>query len=330
VRVSTQPPCNALSIGADEIAIVIALSTSSGRLLRRVARVIAIVVVLGGIAWTLRGIDAAALGDALSHATLWPILVAAAINFGLIGCKAIAWKILLGRVYPVSVRRLFSYTITSCAASMILPLRAGELVRVWLLRDRDGVPVTHTAAVAMAEKLLDIVSMLVLVAPLPWLVDDLPASLSRWIGVLAIGVIAALIVLRVAAGRLPRHGWLARFVDAFSVVHRPRIFAATVAVLVLGWLIDLAMIMLVLHALGIELSLGAGLFVLFAINVTIAIPSTPGQVGALELGAVLALRLAGVSDEQSLAFALLYHALQLIPVAVAGLTLNARAIVAKV
>jgi glycosyltransferase 2 family protein len=277
----------------------------------------------------LRGMDFAALGRALSSARLWPLLIVVIGNFGLLACKAVAWRILLGPSYPVPIPRLLGYTVTAYAASVILPFRAGELVRVWLLRDRDGVPALRSAAVAMAEKLLDIASMLLLVVPLPWLVDGLPASLGWWIAGLAAGVIAALVALWAVATRFPRSGWLGRFLDAMSVIHRPRVFLATVAVLFASWLVDLAMIGLVMWAVGIDLPIGAGVLVLFAINVTIAIPSTPGQLGAFELGAIMSLHLVGVSDEDSLAFALIYHALQIVPIVLAGLALNARALVSR-
>jgi glycosyltransferase 2 family protein len=302
---------------------------SADHRLRWILRAVAIAVVVGAVMWVIHGIDIASLGAVLAGAHLWPLVVAAAINFGLIACKAISWRILLGPAYPVPIARLISYTVTSCAASVIVPLRGGELIRLWLLRDRDGVPVTHSAAVAMAEKLLDIVSMLILVAPLPWLVRDAPASLTRWIAVLAIGVIVALVVLRAVSQRLPRTSWFGRFLEGMTIVHRPRVFAATVGVLFASWLIDLAMISLVMWAVGIDLPIGAGVLVLFTVNVTIAVPSTPGQFGALELGAMLGLHLLHVSEEKSLAFALAYHALQVVPIVVVGLALNARVLVSR-
>lgn len=288
---------------------------------------VAISVVAAGVVWMVRGIDLDAFGRVLSSTRWWPIAVAAVINFGLIGCKAVAWRLLLGPAYPVPLRRLFDYTVTSCAASVILPLRAGELVRLWLLRDRDGVPIAHAAAVAMIEKLLDIVSMVILVVPLPWLVEDLPSSLGRWITVLATGVLCVLVVLGLVATRLARASFAARFADAINVVRRPRVFAATLAVLLASWLIDLVMISLVAWAVGIELSIGAGILVLFSVNLAIAVPSTPGQLGTLEVGAVVGLHVLGVSGEKSLAFALAYHVLQVVPVVLVGLALNARVLV---
>ncbi len=292
--------------------------------LRSIFRVVAICVVAVGVVWMVRGIDLDALGRVVRGARWWPIGVAAVINFGLIACKAIAWRLLLGPAYPVPLRRLFDYTVTSCAASVILPLRGGELIRLWLLRDREGVPIAHSAAVALTEKLLDIVSMLILVSPLPWLVDGLPPSLARWIVALSLGVLVILVVVVLVAPRISGASWVGRMFAGVGVIRRPRVFVGAVAALLVGWLIDLAMIGLVLWAVGIEAPVAAWVVVLFAINVTIAIPSTPGQLGALELGAMLGLHLVGVPEDESLAFALAYHVLQVIPVALVGLALHGR------
>jgi uncharacterized membrane protein YbhN (UPF0104 family) len=58
--------------------------------------------------------------------------------------------------------------------------------------------------------------------------------------------------------------------------------------------------------------------VLIAINVVIAMPVTPGNLGMLELGATLGLLGFGVPREKALAFAICYHALQSLPVAALG------------
>ncbi|MEO8361939.1 MAG: lysylphosphatidylglycerol synthase domain-containing protein [Vicinamibacteria bacterium] len=48
-------------------------------------------------------------------------------------------------------------------------------------------------------------------------------------------------------------------------------------------------------------------------------PSTPGQIGLIEAGAVFALVGLGVGPNRSLAFALLYHAAHLLPLTLLGL-----------
>jgi uncharacterized membrane protein YbhN (UPF0104 family) len=61
-----------------------------------------------------------------------------------------------------------------------------------------------------------------------------------------------------------------------------------------------------------------------AVNLVLLAPTTPAQIGVLEVGAVAALRAFGVPDEPALAFALLYHASHVVPPTVVGAILMLR------
>ena len=297
------------------------MTAARWKLLLRVAVIVAVVV---GVWWWLSGMKLEQTGDALAHAIWWPIIVAAVINFGLLACKAVAWHVMLGPEHVVPVRRLFRYTITAFAASVIVPARGGEVLRVVMLKRNDGVPATRSTAVALAEKLLDGLSMLIIMAPLPWLLPDLPASVSWWIGSLSAVALAILIALRIAVGRVTSQGWLGRLIGGMAVLKRPRRFVGTLAMLTVLWLLDVVMVKLVAYAVDIELPWPGALLVLFTLNLAIALPSTPGQVGPLELGAAAGLHVMHVSEESALAFGLLYHALQVVPLLAVGLILDGK------
>jgi len=59
--------------------------------------------------------------------------------------------------------------------------------------------------------------------------------------------------------------------------------------------------------------------VLLALNLAIAVPTTPGHVGAFEAAVVVALELLGCARPAALAFALVYHALMVLPVTAVGI-----------
>jgi hypothetical protein len=254
--------------------------------------------------------------------------------------KAVCWRVMLAPRHHVGLWRLFRYTIAAFAASVIAPARAGEVLRLWTLKRRDGVPIADAAAVAVAEKLLDGVTMLMIVAPVPWLLPDLPAWVGRVILACAIIAVVLFVVVFVAVGRIGQPGepdyarkgtraWLTRFVAGMHVVRSPRRLVASMASLFLVWLADFGMVTLIAHAVGIALPPAAGLLVLFTLNLTIAIPSTPAQIGALEVGVLAATRLLHVPDEPAFAFALLYHAVQVIPLVIVGLVLEMRLVLGR-
>ncbi|HEX2685124.1 MAG TPA: lysylphosphatidylglycerol synthase transmembrane domain-containing protein [Kofleriaceae bacterium] len=308
------------------------------RRLAIVIRTVAIAAIVAALWWFAREMNVAALGDALRTAKVWPLVVAAILNFVCLLGKAVSWRLLLAPRYKVSVLRLFRYTIAAFAASAIAPARAGEVLRVWALKRRDGVPAADTTAVAVAEKLLDGISMLIIVAPVPWLLPGLPRWVAGAIAIAAAIAIALFIVLFIAVGRVNAIGranetklraLIRRFIAGMQVLRSPKQVLGAVLVLLLVWAADLGEVMAVLYAVNIDLGPAAGLLILFTLNLTIMVPSTPAQAGALEAGALIALDLLHVGHEAALVFALLYHALQVIPLIAAGLLLELRLVLGR-
>lgn len=296
-----------------------------------VLRVVVIIAVAACLWFFVREIDWHELGGALASAKLWPIALAALLNFACLWGKAACWRIMLTPRFHVPTARLFRYTIAAFAASVLAPMRAGEVLRLWTLKRRDGVPVADSAAVAIAEKLLDGVSMLILVAPLPWLLPGLPASVGTTIVVVAAIAVLLFVALFVAVGRVREDAtsWLSRFFAGMHVVRSGKRLALSLAVLIAVWLVDVAMVVCVLYAVNIDLPIPAALFILFAINLTIALPSTPAGVGAFEVGALAALEILGIPRAPAMAFALIYHVLQVLPLVVVGLLLEMKLVLGR-
>jgi hypothetical protein len=297
-------------------------------------RLALVALVITCVAFFVDAIDLTKLGAAVRGATPWPLALAAVLNFACLWGKATCWHLMLAPRYEVPTHRLFRYTIAAFAASAIAPARAGEVLRLWALKRRHGVPVADAAAVAVAEKLIDAVAMLLLVAPLPWLLPDLPAWVARAIAIVAGVALALLAALYVLVGRVDPDGargtsWLARFVAGMHVIRAPRRLALALAAMLAAWLVDLANVELVLHAVGIHAPVAGGILILFTLNLAIVVPTTPAQVGALELGAIVATDLLGIPREPAVAFALLYHFLQVIPLIVAGLALELRLVLGR-
>jgi len=308
------------------------------RRIKIVIRIVAVAAIAAALWWFVRAMDFAKFGHDLATAKRWPLVVAASLNFVCLWGKAVCWRIMLAPRHKIRVLRLFRYTIAAFAASAIAPARAGEVLRVWTLKRRDGVPAADTAAVAVAEKLLDGISMLIIVAPVPWLLPGLPWQVAGGIALGAAIAIALFIGLFIAVGRVDAVGrgnetrfrtLVRRFLAGMHVLRNPRRVLGALGVLLLVWAADLGEVMAVLYAVDIHLPVAAGLLILLTLNLTIMVPSTPAQVGALEAGALWALDLLHVSHEPALAFALLYHLLQVIPLIAAGLIFELRLVLGR-
>jgi uncharacterized membrane protein YbhN (UPF0104 family) len=273
----------------------------------------------------LRSLDLVAVKKALSQAR-WS-LVALAAGFILLGMwvQALRLRALLWPTKAIPAYRLTYYLLVSNAATNLLPARLGELLRVYLLRAREGIPAATTVAAMLIERILESVALLLLLLPTPWLVPTLPPSVSRglvWAGlVLSAGLVAALVLSRLrpkdgtaTAGRR----WLERLRDGALSLNRPRLLLQALGAALLAWVLEGLSITSILFALQIHAPRYAPVVVLLSINAAILLPSTPAQVGAFELGAVAGLRLVGVDEAHAVTVAILCHAVQFFPVTLLG------------
>ena len=74
------------------------------------------------------------------------------------------WQYLLEPLGPTRFSVAFRTTVIGFAASSVLPARAGEVIRPYLLARREGLSATSTFATIIVERILDLVAVLVLLA----------------------------------------------------------------------------------------------------------------------------------------------------------------------
>jgi uncharacterized membrane protein YbhN (UPF0104 family) len=291
---------------------------------RRAARWLPVLLIGVGCAYVVRSVNLHDLAESLLAVRVWPLGLALVFAALTVVAHAAYWAVLVRTVAPVTLREMVVYTFASYATNTFLPMRAGEALRVWLLQRKHAVPITLSGAIIAVEKIADVSSLLLLVSPLPWLIPDLPPSVGQALRVLPCIVVAGAVAVAIAS----RHALRWTLLAGFRVVHNPKVVAAGFACILVAWCLDVAAILSVLAAVRVAPSLEKALVVILTVNIAIAIPATPGQVGSHELGSTFALRLVGVPEAQAIPFALFYHGTQLLPTLLLGFG-SARALSAE-
>ena len=286
----------------------------------RAARWVTLAAIAAACIFFVRRLDLARLGAALASASLPLVALAVAVNLAQVVVRSLFLRALLAPLRVVPLARLCRYNLAMFAANNILPARAGEWVRIELLRSREDVPRAAALAVALVEKVLDAIALLLLALPLPFLLPGLPRSAIAATWLLGAGGLIALAACWAlarwgerASGRV---GQLAR---GAAAIRRGRSFAGALGWSLASHAVDAVAIAICLAALQLRLPAATSLLVLLAVTLVLALPSAPAGMGSLEIGAVAALRLLGVDEARALAFALIYHAMQVVPVTVLGL-----------
>ena len=280
-------------------------------------RLVTTVVVALFVFMAVRRMDMGGFRRALAGASVAPVLLAAVLPFGMQLARAGYWRSILWSIQRISLPTLFRYTLAATGASLVLPARGGEALRVWWLHRRHAIPLAAVGAALAFEKMLDVVTLTLVVSPLPWLLPS-----ERWLGpvrlITPLVFVGALAVFLLARGGRGRLRWLANF-RMFDDLRRT---GAAFSCVVTAWLLDVSVIGLAMHAVAIPVRLDAALLVLLVVNLAIAIPAAPGNIGTHELATTFALTTLGVRQERAAAFALLYHGVQIVPLVVVA-SLNA-------
>jgi len=267
----------------------------------------------------VRHIDGHALMRALGHTRPWLLAVAGLLALGQLACRASVFRTLLLPVVAIPWLRVQRFMLAASAATALIPGRAGEFMRAYLIKRDHNVALASTAAVTAVEKTVEVLSLFLVLAPVSILLPNLPPWVGRAIlcaACIALGLLLTTVLLATRS-RPPR--WLASFSAGLEIVRRPSLFAKALLVELGSWLLDLACVLSVMRAVGVSAPAASGLLVLLAVNVAIAIPAVPGNLGTFELGAVVALQPFGVSSELGLAVGLLYHMAQVLPTATLAL-----------
>ena len=296
------------------------------------------------LAWFMRGADFSQVWLRLLAVSPRDLALAASLFVPMMFVRALRWRCLLRPVGPVRVGTALRTTVIGFAVSNILPARAGEVLRPYLLARMERLSVTSTFATVVVERVLDLVAVLALLGLSVWSVGDpgFSSGLLRTVEVSATiagaGAVFVLALMWVLASHpesigalvlltkrvLPHafaHGLsrIARlFSEGLAVSRMPGALSEAVLWSFALWVMIATQSWMVTSAFGIEMPF-TGSFLLQALLVVgIALP-TPGGVGgfheAYRIGATTFFRAPG---DAAVGAALVLHAISFIPTTLMG------------
>lgn len=286
-----------------------------------------------------RGQDLSQTIGAIRSADYRYVLPALALYFAGVFVRSVRWKALLSPIGSYTARSLFPVVVIGYMANDVLPARMGEVVRVYVLSEREGLPKASALGTVVVERLLDALTMLLLLAVAAMLVP-LSGAIQR-IALVAAGALLIgfwpllfLIVwpdklLRLVApltARMPRRlsdrvaAAGGGFLSGLRVVRSPRVVLLGFGLSVLAWLFEAGMYWTLAAGFGLPVGVALVLLTLAVTNLATLVPAAPGYVGSFHLAALLVLRdLAGLDADLAGAYVIALHLTLVVPVVLLGL-----------
>ncbi len=287
--------------------------------------------------FALRNVDFAEVWDTLESSDYWWLIPALAVLALAVVVRVLRWRYLFVKERRPAFWELTEALLVGQFFNTVLPARAGDLARVGAINLRAGTSKAEALATVVVERVFDVLALLLLLfVALPWLPE------VTWVRTAAVAAVilgvgfCALVAVLTIWGERPLHimlkplGWLP-FVPTDRLEHaavnasrglmglrRAHLGGVSFVLTVVSWLLFALSFWLVMLCFDFGLAPGAGLLVVIASGFSLALPAAPAGVGVFEAAVVVALAAYDVPKSEALSYALVLHAVNIIPFLIAG------------
>ena len=261
-----------------------------------------------------------------------------------VGAKVVRWGWIVGHLRPLPPRRLFAPVLAGIAVNYAIP-HGGELVRAWMVGEREGLSKAALLASIAVERLFDfcailllgLVSLLAGRAVLATLGAPLWALLTFVLVILAatlpfaVWPERALSLSRTLLAPIPARArervmWhLDQGSAGLSALQRGATASRVLMLSIVQWVLMAACAWLSLRAVGIEPGFLHAVAIVLLLVAGTTLPTAPAHVGTTQVAFLLAAAPFGVGREEAIAASLVYNVFLPVPLIVVGVGVLLRA-----
>ncbi|HXJ38835.1 MAG TPA: lysylphosphatidylglycerol synthase transmembrane domain-containing protein [Bryobacteraceae bacterium] len=284
---------------------------------------------IGGVSlfWVLSKFPYAQLGEHLRSMDWRWVAVAIGLEFLIYFIEAWRWKVILRPVGAPSFASCIQAVFVGLFANDLLPARAGEIIRCFLLSYKSGVALPLTLTSDLIMRLMDGVWMVAIYVLITWQISaHVGVNRVMWIFG-ASTVFAACLLLWVLFHRQHAHhfcnntSWAARFIHLLEQIHdlgHWRELGQAMAISGLYWTIQVVALWAIARADSFEFPLTAMAFLLVVRSVGTMIPNAPANMGAYQAAVFYGLVRLFTEPADAKILAEIMFLLQTVPLAIGG------------
>jgi uncharacterized protein (TIRG00374 family) len=270
---------------------------------------IAIAVVIAIAAYAMVG-DVAALDERLAAFGWWAFAAAIGLSLANYVVRWLRWQLYL-RDQRVEVPVGSSALVFGAGLSLaITPAKLGELIKSYLLRELHEIPATRTAPIVIAERVTDLVALLVLAVIGVATYGVSPVLVGVAVGLVAFGLVllawprpARWLIDLVTYPRFTRRFRqpLQDMYGGLASLCRPTLLVMTTALAVPAWACECIGFALIVNAFpGADVPLGLAMTIYASTTIAGALSFLPGGLGVTESTMAILLVQSHVSEPAAL------------------------------
>lgn len=290
---------------------------------------------------SVRKVDLAQVWLAMKEANYWYLLPNLFFTFVGMWLRAIRWKVMLDPIGKIPLPKVYASTMIGFMANNVLPFRLGEFIRPYSIGVTGKISRSAAMATIALERVFDMFALLVFLvmvlillptlAEVDWL--DNVGYLGLLVSLLLLAILAVLrrwpersrkVVERILTLFPKQIAYLGaeifgKFLTGLSVMGSGAgvLYLSFLSLLV--WALSAFNSYFMLLAFDLHLGPLAWFTWLVVVSLGIMLPGPPGFIGTYQAFTVISLALFDVSKELALAVSVVTHAMQFLPITLAGL-----------
>lgn len=306
-----------------------------------------VIVSLLLLGWALYGLDLPQVWGNVRRANFWWLVPGVlAYMIGLV-IRAWRWHYLLRPLKRIPLGTTFAIVTIGYMGNNIYPARIGELLRAYILKRKEGVPLAASLATIIVERIFDGVVMLgFVIFNLPQLAAVAGRESGffgniRQVAIVGTAIFALALAAFLATALFPgaarrTYGWLIdrflparigssmhsifdKFMDGLASLRSPLDVTMVLLTSIVIWLLETVKYWFVMHAFNFTVGFFALMLMNGIVNLATTIPSAPGYIGTFDAPGIAVLIAFGVPGDIAAAYTLVLHAALWLPPTLLGL-----------
>jgi uncharacterized protein (TIRG00374 family) len=304
------------------------------------------VVISAVLLWlALRNLHLKDVWEALQGAQYWWLIPGVAVYMLAVWARTWRWHYLVRPIKKVPLSTMFPIVAIGYMGNNIYPARAGELLRAYVLRKKEKIPISASLATIIIERAFDGIVMLAFVfLNLPELagltgesgfVGSIRSLALVGAGVFLFAVLVFLVMaifpdqsIRILNGLIDRiipsrfretiKSLVERFHSGLASLRSPKDVFMVLFTSVVIWLFETWKYWFVMHAFDFSVTFFALMLMNGIVNLSTTIPSAPGYVGTFDAPGIAVLEAYGVPGAIAAGYTLVLHVALWFPITILG------------
>ena len=287
----------------------------------------------------LPGLHLAEVQRALRTANYWWIVPGIVVYFIGLWVRSWRWHYTLRHFKPIPLRRLYPLICIGYFGNNIYPFRAGEVIRSYVLRNKEDIPMSSSLATVLIERVFDgLVMLLFVFLALPF-APALPSTYRNAVVLFTVLLLTATVLfvwMAVQPQRMANvYHWITahflpqsirqrtdhlyeRFMAGLQSLSRGSDVLMIFATSVVIWLMETVKYWFVMHAFHFQVSFLVLMLMNGLVNLATTLPSAPGYIGTFDTPGIATLTSFGVESNLAASYTFTLHAALWLPVTVVG------------